>query len=430
MEFQLTEDKMEAFAILATAEQALSDDEIRGKANAEGIVFGLLPTLPRRVPGKPLLVARGDPPVAAGTMHLEMRRPAKRLPRWPDALEWRGDVALETPTDIKKDEVVALIRRAEADKPGRNVLGEELSPSGQGAAPPIGPGLSVGESEVRAMLDGHLFEREGKIGVEPLLVVDGDVSKVTGNIGFPGMVLVRGNVKSRLKVQARGNIVVTGTVEGAQLQSTQGGIFIKGGVKGAKVAFLEAKHDLFCRFAELAKLKGKEICVAESLFHCEASAREALHLLEGKGAIVGGHVQVGRGLFAKVIGSRSFIYTEVEVATDEQKELLGKLKVCEQEIAEHARMIQKLGRRKLDLAKGREEKIKELREKMRPLQEELEKTFGEPQICIGDRIYPGTTVQFLGEFMELQEEKAAVSLWKPSVFSPIEVRPMQPPPAA
>lgn len=333
MEFRLTEDKMEAFAILTTEELGLADDEIRKRAEAEGIVHGLLPALPRRVPGKPLLVARGEPPVAAGTMHLEMQRPAKRLPRWSDALKWGDDVALQTLTDVKMDEVIALIRKAQTDRPGRNVVGEALSPSGQETALPIGPGLSVGEAEVKAMLDGHLFEREGKLGVEPLLVVDGDVSKVTGNVGFPGMVLVRGNIKSRLKVQARGNVVVTGTVEGAELKSTQGGIFIKGGVKGGKVAFLEAKHDLFCRFAELSQLKGGEVCVLESLFHCDVVAREALHLLEGKGAVIGGRVQVGRGLFAKVIGSRSFIYTEIEVATDEQKGLLEKLKVFEQEIA-------------------------------------------------------------------------------------------------
>lgn len=83
-------------------------------------------------------------------------------------------------------------------------------------------------------------------------------------------------------------------------------------------------------------------------------------------------------------------------------------------------MIQKLGRRKLDLVKAREEKIKDLKEKMRPLQEELEKTVGETHICVGDRVYPGTLIQFLGETMELKEEKASLSLRKPSFFSPIE----------
>lgn len=427
MEFILSEDKMSAYVVLHGSEIAAPMEEIIENARSRGILFGFFDRIKeRRKTGQPLQIAKGQLPIPAGEPFLTFTKQPKKLPHWKDAVMWSEEVALDQPVEVKGDEIVATIEQHQEAKPGKNVLGEDIPAGSPASKLPIGEGLYIRGNQVMASLNGHLFLDGEKLCVEPLLVVEGDAGRATGNIRFPGMVLVRGNVRSKLELQVRNNLVVTGTVEGSRLQSTQGSIFVKGGIKGGKFASLEAKEAIFCKFAEFATIKASDICVLETSFHCEILARKALHLLEGKGAIVGGKTQVGYGLFARVIGSRSFVYTEVMVATDEQKKLIEQMQKLEEDLATKTRQIRKLSRtaRKAELIRAQEMRIQEIKDQMKPLQKELEKTLGQAEICVEDRIYPGSLLRILNDQLALDEEREKISIRKPHLFSPVEIVPL------
>ena len=53
---------------------------------------------------------------------------------------------------------------------------------------------------------------KGKVTVETVLVIPGDVNASTGNVNGLGTVIIKGNVEDGFEVSAQGNIEVNGFV--------------------------------------------------------------------------------------------------------------------------------------------------------------------------------------------------------------------------
>ena len=91
--------------------------------------------------------------------------------------------------------------------------------------------LSEDGTELTAEINGQVTFKAGRISVEPIYVVNGDVSLETGNIVFLGSVIIAGSVQDNFEVKAAGNIEVRGTVQKAFLEA-EGDIIVFQGITG------------------------------------------------------------------------------------------------------------------------------------------------------------------------------------------------------
>ncbi|MEN1759421.1 FapA family protein [Anoxynatronum sibiricum] len=202
--------------------------------------------------------------------------------------------------------------------PGTDVTGK-IVPQKSGKPARFQPGkfveLSSDSLQMRALADGQVFIRDGKITVSPVYQVPANVDNTTGNIRFNGKVLVKGNVKSGFVIEADGDIEVEGVVEGAILKSNSN-IVLKRGIQGNNQAELYCKGDLIARYIENTKINAGGNVEADCILHSVVYARRKILIKGKKGLIVGGVVKAGEEIVAQVIGSSMGTQTQIEVGID------------------------------------------------------------------------------------------------------------------
>ncbi|GHU63919.1 hypothetical protein FACS189445_6960 [Spirochaetia bacterium] len=171
---------------------------------------------------------------------------------------------------------------------------------------PLGKNVHLGDDKVTIISDmnGQVVEVGGKINVEPVYTVDGNVNLKTGNIIFLGTVIVKGSVEDGFSVKAAGNIEVNGTVEKAELDA-EGDIIVHQGITGSKVnGIIRAGKSIWARFIENTALEAGDMVVAQDgIINSRVDAFKRI-ICQGKRAtIVGGRLRTSEEINAKVLGS-------------------------------------------------------------------------------------------------------------------------------
>jgi uncharacterized protein (DUF342 family) len=213
---------------------------------------------------------------------------------------------------------------------GRTVTGNPLpARDGKDIALPLGKNVHVGDDKVTIIADinGQVVEVNGKINVEPVYTVDGDVDLKTGNIIFLGTVVITGNVVDGFSVKAAGNIEVKGTVEKADLDA-EGDIIVHQGITGRGKEIIRAGKSLMARFIENTMIDvGDSVIASDGIINSRVDAGKRI-ICQGKRAtIVGGRLRACEEINAKVLGSPTAgTETVCEVGVDPKtKELLSQL---------------------------------------------------------------------------------------------------------
>ncbi|MDR2740304.1 MAG: FapA family protein [Treponema sp.] len=213
---------------------------------------------------------------------------------------------------------------------GRTVTGNPLlARDGRDITLPLGKNVHVGDDKVTIIADmnGQVVETNGKINVEPIYTVDGDVDLKTGNIIFLGTVVITGNVVDGFSVKAAGNIEVNGTVEKADLDA-EGNIIVHQGITGRGKEIIRAGKSLMARFIENTMIEaGDSVIASDGIINSRVDAGKRI-ICQGKRAtIVGGRLRACEEINAKVLGSPTAgTETICEVGVDPKtKELLTQL---------------------------------------------------------------------------------------------------------
>lgn len=206
--------------------------------------------------------------------------------------------------------------------PGVNVLGEKLAAANgrdvqfavrlQGVVPsPDDPNLLLAE-----MAGQPLLQRDG-ISVEPVLKFD-EIDVSVGNIDFPGSLVVRGDIRSGMRVHAGGDISVQGVIESAHV-SAGGDIRVQGGIVGhaaaqhsvqraandVATARIAAHGNVNARYIENAVVEAQQsVYVVESIVQSDVMALDQV-VVGGKGQkghILGGLVRATGLISADFLG--------------------------------------------------------------------------------------------------------------------------------
>jgi uncharacterized protein (DUF342 family) len=319
--------------------------------------------------------------------------------------------------------------------PGRTVTGNQLpARDGKDIALPLGKNVHLGEdgSTIIASINGQVTEMNGKINVEPVYTVDGNVSLKTGNIIFLGTVIVNGSVEDGFSVKAAGNIEVNGTVEKAELDA-EGDIIVHQGITGRGNGIIQAGKTLVARFIENTVIQaGETVIASDGIINSRVDAGKRI-ICQGKRAtIVGGRLRAGEEINAKVLGSSTAgTETICEVGEDPKtKELIIQLTEARaalekqlEEIKLNMQTLVNIKKQRKSLPEDKEAYLQTLDERRVEIMTDLHRNAGDIEkakdllgnlqargrVSASSKVYPGVKVVIKDAVEQVRSEYRAVT---------------------
>ncbi|MBN2655470.1 MAG: FapA family protein [Spirochaetales bacterium] len=245
----------------------------------------------------------------------------------------------------------------ELGKNGKNIYGTPIKArDGKDIQIGLGKNVTIAQNGELAVAEesGQVLLSKGKISVETVMVISGDVNTSTGNINALGTVVIKGNVEDGFEVTAQGTIEVLGFVGKSKLTSG-GDIVVKQGINGGEgddSGMIKAQKSVWASFITNATVEsGSNVIVSDGIVNSKVDANSKI-LCQGKRAkIVGGHVRAAEEVNAAVLGSPHGAETIIEVGYDPKtKEEIEKFeaeqKTIEEKLDELGRNIQGLLKQK------------------------------------------------------------------------------------
>lgn len=194
----------------------------------------------------------------------------------------------------------------ERGKAGKTILGKYLeAKNGKDINLPLGKNVYVDTDgkTICASINGQVVLNGEKISVEPVYLVEGDVSIQTGNISFLGTVIVKGGVDDGYEIKASGNIEIAGSVGRCKLEA-DGNIVVNQGIMGRDEGYIRAGKSLWAKFIQNTKVDVEEyVYVSDSIMNSKVTCNKKVFVQGKRASIVGGHIFATEEIYTKNIGS-------------------------------------------------------------------------------------------------------------------------------
>ncbi len=331
----ISPDRMQAFLSLRRHDgtgKPVGIEDITAALQAKGVIFGirseaLLPALERlgeseiveQVP-----IAEGTPARngSSGTLKFAVQLPQGS----PVAITAGGRADFRNRTDVITVKTGTLIAEItppqDTPRDGRDVIGTVLA-ARRSQQPEVRLGRYVrketgedGSVRIFAEHNGEVVYEKGLLEIRNVRSISGSVDFHSGNIRFPGTVLVSGSVLSGFHVLSGGDIQI-GEVVQASLLSSEGNIRIAHGIKGGGKGLLRTKGDIEVGFAEQSTLLAVgDIRIRSACMLCQVKCNGLLALGTDRGTIVGGTIRARKGVEAHTLGSEAGVPTRISFGQD------------------------------------------------------------------------------------------------------------------
>jgi uncharacterized protein len=338
--------------------------------------------------------------------------------------------------NVVEGQLLAKKVPAEDGEDGRTVTGKVL-PAKPGADKVLGIGKNVKLSDdglsIVAVTNGQVLLLGGKVNVEPVYIVQGDVNMKTGNITHLGTIIVKGNVEDGFVLKASGNIEIYGTVGKCKLDS-EGNIIVHQGITGKSEGEIFSGRTVWSKFIENANVQvGENVVVTDGIINSQVDAnKKVICMSHGKRAkIVGGRIRAAEEVIAETFGSLSGSETVIEVGYDPKSkarmaELAEEKEAMEKELEDLNLNIHTLAKQKKVRKKLPEDKEKFLRElllskkekddamekidgEMKEIQEYLASLKSIGKVSASKRVYPGVKIYIKEAFLNVRNEFKATA---------------------
>ncbi len=192
--------------------------------------------------------------------------------------------------------------------------------------------ISKDRTKIYAVRNGHVIWKENRVDIEPILKIDGDLTK---DIEFDGMIEIGTSCKN-IEIKTSGGLIVYGNIENCDVMSG-GSIEVFNEIIDSKIV---SKQDIIADSATSSNLSaGSSIIIKTGLLNCESSARNIfvcgkkgiimskgtpppalftipIVIQKGISGLTGGKVYAQRVIDADVIGSVEHKPTEVRTEND------------------------------------------------------------------------------------------------------------------
>ena len=304
MKVDISKDKMEAKVIFYPPSESgkfLTKDDIKTQFKNLDVIFGLKNDVLEEIYDnreyfKEYFVAEGVKPVqgtpAKVDYKFDIKKGYKKEPRIKEdgSLDYNG---IDVSNPVHEGDVLAILIPATPGEAGKDISGEDVYPED---LPDVkiysGNNVDISEdgSEAYAKCDGQAALRSGKIYVDNVYVVQGDVDVVTGDVAFNGDIVVNGNVRTGFAVKAKGSVEINGVVEAADVTAGKN-VFIRDGIQGMKRAYIVAGGDVTAKFIESATVYAEGFVEVNSILYSDVTSEKDVTVKGKKAIIVGGVVR-------------------------------------------------------------------------------------------------------------------------------------------
>lgn len=267
---------------------------------------------------------------------------------------------------VNEGEPLMRLHPATQGRVGINIFAQEIKPI-QGKVLSFknyeGSRLNAeDENLLEASMSGQPKFYSDGAGVVNILEVD-NVDMHSGNIDFDGSIIVRGDIKPKMKVKVSGDLEVRGVIEDACIEVT-GELFAVKGIIGKKNPEMESLScvikvdgDIESDFAQYARIEcTQDIRIQNYVSHCEVITQGRLIVTNDRhttGSIIGGVLCADKGIEATYLGTQAEIETHCEI-------FFHYIKLCKRIAEEEQRRdVYRTTLYKLDLIKKKLEAIKD-----------------------------------------------------------------------
>lgn len=326
-------------------------DEVMAEIEKSEIVLGIDKDLiEKSIADKnynqPIKIASGRVPKRGQAAILEYKFDTARSHKPAEDKHGRVDYkAINFIQNIGEGDVLAVKTPPKPGEPGENIFGKEIQgPDGRDVPFKHGKNAKISDDglELIATTSGAIVFTNGKISINDITTISGDIDFSVGNIDSKGSIKVTGGIKAGFTINTDGDLEVAGNVEDCNI-TCKGNVFIRGGAIGKGEGLIRADGDITVKFAEGARMvAGGNVFVGDEIINCQITAKEKVQVKSRVGKIIGGETNAGKEIRAAIIGSDTGTATLVRVAYDSEL------------VKQHVETIQEIER-----LKGDSERIKE-----------------------------------------------------------------------
>ncbi|MFG0275855.1 MAG: DUF342 domain-containing protein [Phycisphaerales bacterium] len=223
---------------------------------------------------------------------------------------------------VRAGETIGRLVEPTAGRAGLTVAGKEIAPrTGKACEVRVEDGASLQGDLIVADVTGALRHEGGAIGVDEVLEISGPVDYETGNIEFPGDVIVREGVCDCFRVVGERDVTVLGVVEAATIRAERDASLL-GGMAGREKGELSVGRDLEARYLGMVSgVVGRHATVEREVVDCDLEVRGRFH--GERCAIVGGRLAIRASSEVGEIGRYSGVRTEVVIGRAPSAERLA-----------------------------------------------------------------------------------------------------------
>lgn len=203
--------------------------------------------------------------------------------------------------NVHKGDKVAIYHYAEQGVDGYTVVGGEMKADPVRDLPPMrGKGITRENGVYYAQSDGKIEVKDGKIDIQNVHEIMGDVDAIIGKIEFFGDIIINGNVEGGIIIRAGRNIEVHGTTGAASLFAG-GDVMLTRGIQGG--GKISARGNVFAEFIENTTVDAGGLVQANVILNAKVAAKDKVITIGKRGAIIGGYVHALKGIEAMTAGN-------------------------------------------------------------------------------------------------------------------------------
>lgn len=172
-----------------------------------------------------------------------------------------------------------------------------------------------------AKINGQVNVINGKINVDEVFVVDGNVDLKTGNITFLGNIIVRGSVEDGFSIKSSGSIEIFGHVGKCSIDS-RADLIVHQGISGREDVVIKSGGTVYSKFIENATIDSEgDVLVTDGIINSRITCGKKVICKGKKATVVGGEITAYQEIIAKNIGSSVGTETIVKAGTDPKAKL-------------------------------------------------------------------------------------------------------------
>lgn len=326
---------------------------------------------------KNVVVARGTPPIEMIPEHLE-------LVTAPEPESASGDSSSTKRVDHKKRKRVQVVREGQKlaaviprreGVDGHTIFGQVI-PHGKRNVNQLKPGenVRIDDDYLVSTIDGHLDIRNHSLNVNPVLDLKSDVDYHTGNIEFPGDVILRKSVHDGFEISAGGSVYCYETLDASTVKC-KGDLVAAKGIIGRNRGEVVVGGMVRARYIENCYVEARGAVYAESGI-VNSVVYTARKLRTGRrGVVVGGQIVAAQGIDVQQLGTAMGPSTSVHCGIDYQ--VSNRLQWVQDKHIEVSERLERLKRRfgsSSDAAPEAAEaraKLEQARDQLQQMAEEL-----------------------------------------------------------